>query len=538
MTLSKEEIIKILKNNPNKGVIQEAVKEHNVLNMHINAIGVHEHLASLKSYETDLQINVGKKIIESNKGLFHSVLNPTNKIFSAKGGTKRIELTDLHKKDFTQKLKNVAHQLPVRKWLEKKIFNKYVTDPNGIIFIEINEGVATPTFKSIKSIYDYKVQGQKVEYVVFKSFTKDDKEYFRVVDDAYDYLIERNNEDFKIITEQTFENHFGECPAIVVSDIFHQTIDIKTSFVDSILEKANSFLYDNSIHKKHKLLFGFSKYWEYGVTCPVCDGGGMVRDEHGGEKVCGSCHGTGVRSLGDVTDKRIIPLPTDKESPVLKEFSGHETPDLDIWKQYNEDLKDHKRDIYKTLWNVNYIAENNGNNRTATEVVVDLQPINEKLHSISDNFEKIESFITDLLGVFYYENAYKGASINYGRRYLIESPDAIWKKLSEAKKDKMPLVFLMNLTKEYIQSLYANNEAECAIQMKLLTVEPFLFMTISEVIGLSISEEEKKKKIFFQEWYQTINETQILLSTKEQLQNSLMNYIKTKDYETLPVQGD
>ncbi|AUC15420.1 hypothetical protein BTO06_09835 [Tenacibaculum sp. SZ-18] len=534
MTLSTEEIIEIIKSNPNKASITEAIKQHNELNMHVNAVGVHEHLASLKDYETDLQIKVGSKIIESNKGLYNSLLNPTTKVFSAKGGTKRYELPNSSKDKFREELNNVAHGLNVRKWLEKKIFNKYITDPNGIIFIEVENENPKATFKSITSIYDYKLVGQKVEYVVFNPFKKDedsDKFYYRVVDDLNDYIFEKDNDTVRLIEEETFENHFNECPAIVVSDIFDDVSGIKSSFVSNTLEKANKFLYDNSVHSKHKLLFGFSKYWEYGITCNTCSGEGVVRGEDGGEVECSSCHGTGVRSLGDVTDKRVIPLPIDKESPVLKEFSGHETPDLDIWKQYKEDLKDHKKELYKELWNVNYTIESQGQSKTATEAVIDVQPINDKLHSVTDNFEKLEKFVTDLYGVFHYESQYKGSSINYGRRYLIESPDVLWKKLCNAKAEKMPYVFLINLTKEYIQSLYANNEEECAIQMKLLKIEPFVFMTIDEVVKLNIDSIEKKKKIYFQEWYKSKSETQLLLGRKEELEKDLEVFINTKSYK-------
>lgn len=545
MILSKEEIFKILEDNPNKDLISKAVHKHKLLNMHVNGVGVKEHLASLKDYETKLQTEVGQKIVESNKGLFNALLHPVSKVFSAKGGSKRHDLPTYSTKQFKNLLSNVAHGLSVRKWLEKKIFNKYITDPNGVLFIEVSNNEATPTFKSITSVYDYLVIGQKVEYIVFKPEKIDDdsdKLYYRVVDDAFDYYIEADKKDektnFSILEDKTFPVHFKSCPAFVVSDIFNDVIDVKSSFVEPTLEKANSFLYDNAVHTKHKLLFGFAKYWEYGRDCVPCNGDGVIQNKDTGNyEKCSFCEGTGRRPFGDVTDKLILDLPQSKDDLVLDKYSGFDTPDLQIWKQYKEDLKDHEQSLFRILWNINYLSEQT--TKTATQSTLEVQPINDKLHSVSDNFEKLETFVTESLGYFYYEDAYKGSSINYGRRYLIESPDAIWNKLTTAKEKKMPVVFLINLTKEYIQSLYANNEIESSIQMKLLSIEPFLFMTIDEVIGLSISEEDKKRKIYFQEWLQSKNDTELLLKSKESLITELTEFINQKSLtnETQQVQG-
>lgn len=543
MVLSKEDIFKILEENPNKKSIDEAIRKHSLLNMHVNGVGVKEHLSSLKDYETKLQTEVGQKIVESNKGVFNSLLHPINKVFSAKGGSKRYDLPTYLSQEFKNKLSDVAHGVSLRKWLEKKVFNKYITDPNGLIFIEVSNNEAKPTFKSITSIYDYKTVGQKVEYVVFNPVKIDDtnKLYYRVVDDAFDYWIESSKKgdksSFTIDQDKTFPVHFKSCPAYIVSDIFDDVCDIKASFVDSTLEKANTFLYDNAVNTKHKLLFGFAKYWEYGRDCVPCDGDGVIlnKDTDVQEK-CWSCGGSGRRPFGDVTDKLILDLPKDKDDVVLSKYSGFDSPDLEIWKQYKEDLKDHEKDIFKTLWNINFVTEQT--TKTATQTVMEVQPINDKLHSVSDCFEKLEQFVTDNLGYFYYEDRYKGSFINYGRRYLIESPDVIWNKLTKAKSDKMPAVFLMNLTKEYIQSLYANNDIECSIYLKILGIEPFLFMTVDEVISLGVSDDDKKRKIYFQDWFQTKSETELLLNTRELLLTDLQDFVSQKTFknETPPVQ--
>lgn len=537
MTFSNyQEIYDMLELNPNKGLIATAVAKHNELNMHVNGVGVKEHLASLKDYETKLQTEVGQKIVESNKGVFNALLHPLNKVFSAKGGSGRYDLPNRYNQEFKEKLKNVAHGMPIRKWLESKILNKYITDPNGVLFIEVGNNEAKPTFKGITSIYDYSYIGQKVEYIVFnpEKIEGTDKVFFRVVDDSFDYYIEadsaKDKKTYKVNESKTFPVHFEACPARVVSDIFDDTNDTKSSFVSCSLEKANTFLYDNSVHAKHKLLFGFAKYWEYGRDCVPCNGLGVVEKEsNDGYLRCNHCNGTGKRPFGDVSDKIVLDLPQSKDDIIMGKLSGFDTPDLKIWAQYKEDLKDHEKDLFRILWNINYISEQK--TRTATESMLEIQPIDDKRHGVADNFESLEAFTADNLGYFYYEKQYKGSLINYGRRYLNESPDALLEKLTNAIKSKLPVVIILNIAKEYTQALYANNETESAIQIKLLELEPFPFMEITEVVELNISEEEKKKKIFFQEWVRNKSETELLLKDKPSLEADLQEFINKKEYK-------
>ena len=534
MILDLATIIKIIENNPNKKRIDYAVKMHNDLNMHVNSVGVDDYIEQISEYENDDQRKVRKKLRESNKGLFASLLHPTQKVFSAKGGSKRYNLPSSSQDEFKNRLLNVAHGLSINKWLEKKVFNKYITDPNGIIFMEVSDNQTKPTFKSISSIYDYVSTGQKVEYVIFKPFKVegDDNEFYRVVDDSYDYLIrkekakDKDSFNYSIVEEETFVNHFGYCPAFIISDIFHPTEEIQSSFIDETLEKASKFFFDNSIHTVHKLLHGFAKYWEYGRDCLNCNGTGIVT-ANGEQTSCTVCKGTGSRPNGDVSDKLIVPFPNADENIITK-FSGFESPDIEIWRQYKSDLKDHEKDLYKTLWNINYVSEQN--NKTATQSYLEVQPINDKLNTVSDNFEKLEKFIVDAMGEFYYGRVYQGCLINYGRRYLIESPEAIWDKLTKAIQSKMPVIHITDISKEYIESKYANNEMESSIKLKLLDIEPFTYLSIQEVIGLGVSDNDIKKKIYFHEWYSGKSEAELILKDKNQLSMELEEYITVKEF--------
>lgn len=550
MTLSLEQIKEIILKNPNKHAVQAAVKNHDLLNMHVNGVGAKEFISKIKKYENKAQKEIHDLLLEPNKGLYSSVLNPTNKVFSAKGGARRYNInSDAQKRDFKELISNVAHGLSTRNWLQKKIFNKYITDPNGILFIEVSEDgtKANPTFKSSNSIHDIKFTGQKVEYVIFKPIKDEqikDKSYYRVVDDVADYWIDverlSENTTITINEEKTLQNYFGKCPAMVVSDIFDNVSDIKNSFISDTLEKASKFFIDNTVHTVHKLLHGFSKYWEYGRECLSCNGDGVLKNSEGQKEKCNVCDGSGYRQFGDVTDKIILPFPTDKEDPILTKLSGFESPDIAIWQEYKKDIQEHKEDIYYTLWNTSFVRGQKS--KTATESVLDVQPINEKLHTISDNFERLESFVTDMLGVFYYPNTYQGCSINYGRRYLVEGADVVFEKLTKAIKNKMPVAFILNIAKEYIQSLYANNEIEIAVQLKLLEIEPFPFLSIQEVKTIDVEDEEYKKKVFFQEWLKTKTDAEKMLMTKEDLTKNFQQFINNKNLkkneaQTLPMRG-
>ena len=86
MVLSDNEVFEII----SKGVqpkIEIARKQARKMNMHVTGLRVVEYLESLDDYETNAQKILREKLVKSNRSLFSFLLRPTDKIFTAKGGS-------------------------------------------------------------------------------------------------------------------------------------------------------------------------------------------------------------------------------------------------------------------------------------------------------------------------------------------------------------------------------------------------------------------------------------------------------------------
>ena len=68
----------------------------------------------------------------------------------------------------------------------------------------------------------------------------------------------------------------------------------------------------------------------------------------------------------------------------------------------------------------------------------------------------METFITEPeIGEILFTKSYKGASITYGRRFLMETPDQIWEKLTKSITSGAPTAALADLYNDYLQARYS-----------------------------------------------------------------------------------
>lgn len=522
MILSLEEIKKIIKDNPNREIVDLAVKMQKRLSVHVLGIGVDYYLSKINNFENADQFQVRKKYARSNKDIIERITRPIDKVFSATGGSTFYDLPENKNQEFRNKLKNVENGISLKKWIEEYWKIAYMCDPMGIVFIEVDEnGDAYPTYKSSSSIYDYKLNGRNLDYIVFKENTKDDSNRYRVIDNNFDYIIESRGEEIKIIQNETYKNYFGEVPAIICSNIPIIGSNGFKSPIENIVEIADEYLRENSVKSVYKLLHGFPKPWEYISECKECNGTGSVNAE-----ICPSCKGTKADLKKDVSETRFLPIPDSNDAKIAPDIAGYTAPSIEAWSKMSEELKELESLMFETLWGTKQLEK--GENDTATGKFIDTQPINDRLSKISESAETIEKFITDSLGFYYYNSSYNGSSINYGRRYQIESHDSIWKKYEEARKNGAPDTILDDFLFEYTQSKYENNSLELQIQLKLLEVEPFKHLSVSDVKSLELEGIDYYKKVYFNEFVSTLSDNEIIYKTSKTLRDNLTNYVTKK----------
>jgi hypothetical protein len=135
--------------------------------------------------------------------------------------------------------------------------------------------------------------------------------------------------------------------------------------------------------------------------------------------------------------------------------------------------------------------------------------------------------MTDLIGSFYVRDNYEGASINYGRRFLVEPPDVIWKKYVTAKEKGAPKITLDYLLIQFYQSEFKDDIENMIVAQKGIKIEPFIHKTDEEVNSLPIREDDKKAKFYFNEFWRTLNQQDIVLSDVEKIKKQFETYLKT-----------
>jgi len=541
MVLSEAQIAELLDSPANKKFITEARKYSDKLNLHVNGTGLDKHFEKIKQYENDNQIELRRKYARSNKYLFSELLRPLDKIYTSRGGAKYYNLSDSSELKFKNILSDIRNGMSISEWSQSVWLKKKISDPNGIIMIEISEkgNFCYPTYKSIYSIYDYKFSGSKVEYVIFEPekviVDNQEQERFRVVDDAFDRIVVKkkdidNNYSIEIIKKESFPNFFGKVPARMISAEEDEITGNKLSFIDSVVQIAEEILIDNSIKIIFKTIHGFPGYWELQRECPVCKGTGK---DHGAD--CQACDGDGIRKGRDISDKISVKVDDVGNAGSIPP-AGYISTDVSTWIMMNTESDFMSRVIHKAMWGTLSLMSDKEYQK-ATPTFTDLQPVYDRLTPISTEAENMEKFITDVMGDFYFRSEYQGSTIIYGKRFQMESPDQIWKKFTEGKTGNIPEFMLKNILLEFIQASYANDTYEMAKQVKIFKTDPYPVYTANELKNLGFSLKDLYRKIYFTQWINQLNQDNLLFIPYDSLiiQRDLFINLNIETYAELQI---
>lgn len=515
MVLTDTQILSYIQN-PNNDSMADYVKSHDKLNMFANGKGIEDYIIQIQGLETKDKAELRKRFARSTKDVISKILRPTDKVYSAKGGSFELVIeNDTQKKELEQAMDNIAEGMSKRKWLETYALDGYHVDPNGIIFVEIPKSdsknrMPYPTYKNIKSIHDYKAKGQTVEYVIFQpravTVGGNLRKVYRVVDDVKDalYYID-TNQALKIhnTTDEIgyLRNTYGKVPAFTISNIVDKNTGGKKSMLEPITELLAEYLQDTSVKSIYKFLHGYPFFWRFVADCKACEGEGYTEDGDQNTKSCNVCGGTGKNLKKDVSDTFDMQLPTDKEDAILKvaEYrpAGYVEPSVNSWKQMTEEQLLMIDLMVKSFWGTS--LDERYDRETATGRTIDTQPIADKLNKYADWAEKIDKTLTDIIGGIKYGENYKGSFIFYGRRFLIESPEQIWKKYVDARKLGAPDSALTQILIQYYHSEYQNDSVMLNRALKMLQIEPYPHIDFKTLTGVA-TDKQKQLKLAFSEW--------------------------------------
>lgn len=555
MALKNDEIIKIIEKGATDS-IKLARKRAKKLNMHLTGKGVIEYLKQLDGYETHAQKLLREKLVKSNRSLFSFILRPTDKIFTAKGGSINYNVPNETQNFIKERVSDVADGLDIKKYLKKVVKSQYVIDPNGILFIDIDKGgmLETHVINSSEILY-YENKGNKVKSIIFEPYYKDipkheedrlrvlgldyvkrekEKKYYRVIDENYDRIYINDGGKIKEDVSQRIDNYFGFVPAIILGDEKDPNSKIFESIVSDIVEDADGFLRRVSVTNVHELAHLYPRYWSYEQACTKCGGEGnysiLIKEKQGETpaeyetQTCSSCAGSGIKTRTNPDDEIILKAPDDGDPILAPNIAGYIQPDLQSAKFYNELIEKARNTMFQAMWGTTY--EQGGKRETATGRFLDAQPVQDRLRDISDTFAKLHKFMLDCYGKVLLRNPRYESSVSYGNRYILESPDDILDKYMEASREKISEVATIDMRNRYFEAEYQNDQIGLVKRMKLSNIEPFPSLSVIDVSKMEfISDIDKAKKAYFSTWVSTLTDAEIILQSEQELREKLNDYI-------------
>lgn len=478
--------------------------------------------------------------------VFDRLLRPVSNVYSANGGSIHLDVSEEQSKELLSKMSRDRDGKSLNEWLKTFWMPLYHSDPNGVIFLEYetvdNKIDCWPTYKQVDVIRNYEAVGQLVEWIQFEpkkeTINGKPEQTVRLVDDKMDrtYLI-KGGDQFVLLTEvddklRTFEHPFGQTPAIINSDIESlRGSNHRLSPIRAIVPIAEEYARDQSVKTLYKLRMGLPIEWKLSDQCITCQGSGK---QDGNQ--CKECDGHGYYMGKDIVDVKLIAAPEGDEPAINgNDTGGFIVPPAEVLREFREELASLDRDAHRTHWGTmaGFVSTVQ---KTATEVFLDTQPMNDKLNDYGD----VAEFMLNQIVNWYAFALFKKegiSSITLGRRYIIESPDVILDKYEKAKEQGDNNVILDRLYGEYQASKYKRDPEFLRVQILKSKLEPYLHLKLEQVQTI-FGVTETKRKVLFQDWWSTLDS-----ASKEKKADVLTKEFdkwfedKTKDQEPPPTTG-
>lgn len=532
MILPFDQAKEIIIDHPREESLKKARRSYVRYNVHMNGVGVAQYLNQMHGFENGDQIDLRKKIAHSIKHILTQLTRPYDAIFSATGGSVVYNLSPDNEKRLKEILQEIKYGLPLRQYISDYVKNRFFVDPNGCLFWEVGDNATYPTLKDINSIYEFQQNGMMFDYLIFEPFTgleaekkglKKECRYYRVVDDAFDALYERAGDDsFRIVDDHTYVNYLGYVPAVINSNIPDPTdYEIKISVIEDVLELADEYLTDMSIHSIYKKFHGFPLFWMYLSDCPVCNGSGITDG-----KDCYACRGTGKDLKRDVSKVLALERPTPGEQSLTPDVAGYVVPPIAISEEQRIELDWLQRAMNYAMWST-YETEQKVTN-TATERMLIEQGKYNRLSGMSDYVELVEQNSIDIVGRFYFDQAYKGCTVSYGKNYYILSYADMFNDYIESKKNGANELTLTEKYTRYIATRFKGQQQQYEKQLKLMRVTPFFHMTVDQVLKSNLPSIDVFARMYADDWSKTLTDADILFSNEDKLKQKLYEYVMNK----------
>ena len=495
----------------------------------------------IEKIESSSRAAARKKYVRDIRSLFERILSKRSNVFESSGGSEEVKITsEAQRQAFIDRMNNFKGNKSVKQYLSEVYLDLWDKDPNGLLFLEYKANDAGdgfklyPTYKATKDLRFYQAEGQSVDVVVFEPIPDKDNsgaKLWRLVDAYQDWCIRQNGESYTDVTEgphRTFEHPFGYVPAVVLSP--HQVVgeELRLSGIHPVVEDAKDYCQLKSMETIYTYQKAAPIHWRLKAKNRVDTG--LNKTGNGDSQTSDP---QGLTETADVTDIVTLPIPGPNDPKIAPDIAGYISPDLDFLEYMDKRLLTQEQTMYDTIWGTtNVRQENTQQDRTATEVVVDVQPITNKLNETATVVEWVHNFIGLLVSNFTIltktDKNEKVFHISYGRRFIIESPDVVLQRYQEARAKGDPSVVLDKLLEEFIVSKYKTDPYMQEVLLKKFVLEPYVHWDINTVNSIFGREEALRKVAFEAFWKEKADTTQDVDTIREHLNTYTDEYISSK----------
>ena len=318
---------------------------------------------------------------------------------------------------------------------------------------------------------------------------------WRVVDSEKEWFVNQIGLTFVEDVEKSFNHPFENVPAIVLGEKIKTGCKSRLSWFHKVIPDMEMYALKASVRTIYEIQKGFPEHWK--IKSKHRSETGVERTGQG-QDISRSLQGDAISS--DVSDVTLIPQPREG-APSMKAFSGYVSPDIDFLDYSTKSIQEKEDQIAETLWGITK-EKNTDGNETATGRYIDQQPIHNALNSLTNVAEYVQNTLANFVLKAIDRTKSKENRYIYiaGRRFLIESVDAVLERYDKSRSDNLPSTILDKLLEEWVLTKYKTDPLMQDQMMKKIKLEPYVHWDIVTVSSL-FSPNEAYKKVLFNDWW-------------------------------------
>jgi hypothetical protein len=490
--------------------------------IHITGQGYTDALSLMRGFESNDDFSVRKQLTKpATIQLCALILNNLNRWLTTQGTVKLYKFKQEKQLEaFNNVLKQAWRGGSMDSFIRSFYKDAIYQEMNGFLLItkpaisgnvQIREGVETPydgssldpyiIFIAAEDVVDFHGVGDNLEYLIINYGESNGVQYYRVIDDTQDTIVQKTKERVFIRDEDIKMHEVGYTPAIQISSIAKDLRNdkVKTSPIDHVLPALDRYMQKDSDLIIQMVRHMYPKLASVTTKCKMCGGDGFYYDKD--TKIrCKDCNGTG--KVIPISRDGILGLPQyidEGKTPYPGSPASYITPDTASLEIAIEDLKDLAQEIlYSATGDKNLVAESLN---TATENMINFKGLEDRIFEIVSMVESREQFLVYTIAKMHndFRDGIESVSVRYGRRLVLRGENEIISEIESAKSAGMPFSHIDALQKELIYSRYKNNKDELLRQRLLADVEPLSGYTVEDIMDVRdyVSDDDIRIKVNF-----------------------------------------